>query len=134
MIKGFTCGAMDLLHAGHVLMLKECRAQCDFLIVGLQTDPSIDRPDKNKPVETLQERMIRLEGCKYVDEVVVYDTEEDLYHLLLKLKPDVRFMGADWKNKKNYSRDKLPSMKVIYNSRDHGYSSNELRKRIMSSH
>ena len=122
-----------MLHAGHVLMLKECRAQCDFLTVGLQTDPSIDRPDKNKPVETLQERMIRLEGCKYVDEVVVYDTEEDLYYLLRKLKPDVRFMGTDWKNKKNYSRDKLPSMQVIYNSRDHGYSSNELRKKIMNS-
>lgn len=133
MIRGFTCGAMDLLHAGHVLMLKECREQCDFLIVGLQTDPSIDRPDKTKPVETLQERMIRLEGCKYVDEVVVYDTEEDLYYLLQKLKPDIRFMGVDWKNKKNYSRDKLPSMRVVYNSRDHGYSSSELRKRIIDS-
>lgn len=133
MIKGFTCGAMDLLHAGHVLMLKECRAQCDYLIVGLQTDPSIDRPEKSKPVETLEERMIRLEGCKYVDEVVTYDTEEDLYHLLLKIKPDVRFMGIDWKDKPNYSRDRLPAMKVIYNSRDHNYSSSELKKRIVTS-
>ena len=132
MIKGFTCGAMDLLHAGHVLMLKECRAQCGFLTVGLQTDPSIDRPDKNKPIETLQERMIRLEGCKYVDEVVVYDTEEDLYYLLQELKPDVRFMGIDWKNKPNYSRDLLPKMKVIYNSRNHNYSSSDLRRRIMN--
>ncbi|MFZ2150118.1 MAG: adenylyltransferase/cytidyltransferase family protein [Minisyncoccia bacterium] len=133
MIRGFTCGAMDLLHAGHILMLKECKTQCDFLVVGLQTDPTIDRPEKNKPIETLEERLIRLEGCKYVDGVVTYDTEEDLYQLLLKLKPDLRFMGADWKSKKNYSRDKLPSMQVIYNSRDHGYSSSDLRKRIMNS-
>ena len=76
---------MDLLHAGHVLMLKECRAQCDYLIVGLQIDPSVDRLDKQKPVETVEERRIRLEGCKYVDEVVVYKDEVDLYHLLKKL-------------------------------------------------
>ncbi len=129
-IIGFTAGSMDLLHAGHLLMLKECRSQCDYLIVGLQTDPTIDRPEKNKPVETLEERMIRLQGCKYVDEIVTYDTEEDLYNLLKKLKPDVRFMGADWGDKPNYSRDKLPEMKVIYNSRDHTYSSSALRKRI----
>ncbi len=132
-IIGFTCGAMDLLHAGHVLMLKECRAQCDFLIVGLQVDPSIDRPDKNKPVETLEERMIRLEGCRYVDKIVTYNTEVDLYNLLKELKPDVRFMGADWKDKPNYSRDLLPEMRVIYNSRDHGYSSTNLRQRIIDS-
>jgi glycerol-3-phosphate cytidylyltransferase len=131
MIKGFTCGAFDLLHAGHVLMLKECKESCDYLIVGLQIDPSFDRPDKNKPVETLEERMIRLQGCKYVDEIVVYKDEVDLFHLLQKVNPDVRFMGADWKNKPNYSRDKLPKMKVIYNSRDHGYSSSNLRKRII---
>lgn len=133
MIRGFTCGAMDLLHAGHVLMLKECRAQCDYLIVGLEIDPSVDRPDKKKPVETLEERKIRLEGCKYVDEIIIYKDEVDLYNLLKKLNPDVRFMGADWKDKPNYSRDKLPTMKVVYNSRDHGYSSNELRKRIIDS-
>lgn len=131
MIKGFTAGAFDLLHPGHILMLKEIREQCDYLIVGLHTDPTIDRPEKNKPIETIKERMIRLEGCKYVDEIILYDTEEDLYNLLKKLKPDIRFMGADWKNKKNYSRDKLPEMKVIYNSRDHGYSSTNLRKRIL---
>ncbi len=130
---GFTCGAMDLLHAGHVLMLKECRAQCDFLIVGLQVDPSIDRPDKNKPIETVEERMIRLEGCRYVDKVVQYSTEVDLYKLLKELKPDIRFMGADWANKPNYSRDLLPEIKVIYNSRDHGFSSTSLRERIKNS-
>ncbi len=130
MIKGFTAGAMDLLHAGHVLMLKECRSQCDYLVVGLQTDPSVDRPDKHKPIESLEERRIRLEGCKYVDEIVVYDTEVDLYNLSQKLNPDVRFMGADWKDRPNYSRDKLPNIKVIYNSRDHNFSSSNLRERI----
>ena len=130
---GFTCGAMDLLHAGHILMLKECKKQCDYLIVGLQIDPSADRPEKTKPIETLEERTIRLEGCKYVDKIVIYGSEIDLYNLLKKLNPDVRFMGADWKNKKNYSRDKLPEMKIIYNSRDHNYSSSDLRKRILLS-
>ena len=130
-IIGFTCGAMDLLHAGHVLMLKECREQCDFLIVGLEVDPSLDRPDKKKPVETVAERMTRLEGCKYVDKIVTYTDEVDLYNLLKKLNPDVRFMGADWEGKPNYSRDLLRDMKVIYNSRDHNYSSSDLRRRIM---
>ncbi|MEK7569389.1 MAG: adenylyltransferase/cytidyltransferase family protein [Patescibacteria group bacterium] len=130
MIKGFTCGAFDLLHAGHLLMLRECRAQCDYLIVGLQIDPSVDRPDKKKPIETLEERRIRLEGCKYVDQTEVYDTEKGLYELLKKLNPDVRFMGADWKDKPNYARDNLPNIKVIYNSREHNYSSTNLRARI----
>ena len=130
---GFTCGPMDLLHAGHVLMLKECREQCDFLIVGLEIDPSVDRPNKKKPVETVEERMIRLEGCKYVDKIIIYTDEVDLYNLLKKLNPDIRFMGADWKCKPNYSRDKLPEMKVIYNNRNHNYSSSNLRKRIIES-
>ena len=130
MIRGFTCGALDLLHAGHILMLKECRAQCDYLIVGLQVDPSVDRPDKHKPIETLEERKIRLEGCKYVDEIMLYDTEEDLFNLVKELKPDVRFMGADWKDKPNIARDRLPEIKVIYNSRDHKFSSSSLRERI----
>ena len=130
MIIGFTCGAMDLLHAGHVLMLKECRTQCDYLIVGLEIDPSVDRPDKKKPIETLEERMIRLQGCKYVDEIITYESEVDLLDLLKKVNPDVRFMGADWKNRPNYSKDRLPEMKVIYNSRDHNFSSTSLRERI----
>src|SRR3990167_7940088 len=100
LIKGFTAGAMDLLHAGHILMLKECKAQCDFLVVGLHTDPTIDRPFKNKPVETVEERMIRLQGCKYVDKILTYNTEVDLVNLLKELKPDVRFLGEDWKGKR----------------------------------
>lgn len=132
MIRGFTCGAFDLLHAGHILMFKEIRSQCDFLVVGLEIDPSVDRSDKNKPIETLEERKIKLEGCKYIDKIVIYKDEVALYDLLKELKPDVRFMGADWKNKKNYSRDLLPSMKIVYNSRDHDYSSSGLRERILN--
>lgn len=129
MTTGFTAGAMDLLHAGHVLMLKECKAQCDFLIVGLHTDPTLDRPEKNKPVETVEERMIRLQGCKYVDEIFTYDTEDDLFNLLTKLKPHVRFVGEDWRGK-NFTGQYLP-IKIIYNSRDHNFSSSNLRLRII---
>jgi glycerol-3-phosphate cytidylyltransferase len=130
-VVGFTCGAMDLLHAGHVLMLKECREQCDYLIVGLQTDPSIDRPGKNRPIETLEERRIRLEGCRYVDEIRLYESEEDLYKLLQELKPNVRFLGADWKDK-HFTGYDLP-IKIIFNSRDHKFSSSNLRERIKNS-
>ena len=129
MKKGFTCGAFDLLHAGHILMFKEAHNQCDILIVGLQIDPTVDRPQKNKPIETLEERKIRLEGCKHVDEIILYKTESDLYELLKKIKPDVRFVGADWKNK-HFTGDDLP-IKVIFNTRDHNYSSSNLRKRIL---
>lgn len=136
MTKGFTCGAFDLLHPGHVLMLKEIKAQCDFLIVGLQTDPSETDESyrgkkKNKPIETIEERKIRLEGCKYVDQIVLYKTEAELYELLKKLKSDVRFLGTDWKDKKFTGYD-LP-IKVIFNSRDHDYSSSSLRDRILDS-
>lgn len=130
-IIGFTCGAFDLTHAGHYLMFEECRSQCDFLIVGLQTNPKVDRPEKNKPVQTLKERKIQLKACKFVDKIMTYDTEKGLYNLLKKLKPDIRFIGMDWKNKPNYSRDKLPEIRVIYNSRNHQYSTSNLRKRII---
>ena len=128
MIKGFTASAFDLLHAGHVLMLKECKGNCDYLIVGLHSDPTIDRPWKNKPIEILEERKIRLEGCKYVDEIVVYDTEEDLRNLLIKIKPDVRFIGIDHKDKP-FTGDDLP-IRIHFNSRNHNYSSTNLRERI----
>ena len=129
-IVGFTCGAFDLCHAGHYLMFKECKEQCDYLIVGLQTDPSIDRPNKHKPIQTMKERRIQLEACKYIDKILIYNTEIDLYNLLKELKPDIRFMGIDWKDKQNYSRDRLPEIKVVYNSRNHNYSSSNLRERI----
>lgn len=128
MIKGVTAGAFDLLHAGHVLMLKEIREQCDHLTVLLQEDPSIDRPEKHKPVETLEERLIRLKGCKYVDRIIVYSTESLLHFLLKDLNPDVRFLGEDWKGK-HFTGDDLP-IKVIFNSRSHNYSSSSLIERI----
>ena len=125
---GFTCGAMDLLHAGHVLMLKDCKNKCDYLVVGLQTDPNIDRKEKHKPIETIEERKIRLNGCRYVDKIIIYETELDLYKLLKKLKPDIRFLGEDHKGKP-FTGDDLP-IKVKFNNRKHNYSSSNLLERI----
>ena len=127
-IIGFTAGAMDLLHPGHLLMLEECKQHCDYLIVGLHEDPSIERPKKNSPIETIEERMIRLKGCKYVDSFVIYKTEEDLLTLLKQLKIDVRFVGEDHKGKP-FTGDSLP-IKIYWNSRSHNYSSTNLRNRI----
>ena len=127
-IKGFTCGAFDLLHTGHALMLKECKEYCDYLIVGLQRDPSVDRPDKNKPVQSYKERDIMIKSIKWVDEVVYYDTELDLYDLLSAADIDVRIIGSDWKGKTFTGHD-LP-IKVVFNSRGHGYSTSSLRSRV----
>jgi len=126
--KGFTCGAFDLLHAGHALMLKECKDHCDYLIVGLQRDPSIDRKDKNKPVQDYEERDIMVRSIRWIDEVVYYDTEEDLYELLKTTDIDVRIVGADWQGKSFTGHD-LP-INVVFNSRDHGYSTSSLRERV----
>ena len=130
---GFTCGAFDLLHAGHILMFKEAREQCDYLIVGLQTDPSIDRPDKHKPIQSVEERRIVLEGIRYIDEIFEYKTEKDLYKFLSSAQDsiDVRIVGADWKGKEFTGHD-LP-IKIYFNSRNHNYSSSELRERIKDS-
>ena len=129
---GFTCGAFDILHTGHALMLEECKKHCQYLIVGVQSDPTLDRPDKNKPVQSYEERKIMVQAIKWVDEIVTYDTEEDLVMLLKDLKSqkliDVRIIGADWKDKR-FTGDEL-GIPVIYNTRDHGYSTSELRKRI----
>lgn len=125
---GFTCGAFDLTHAGHYLMFKDCKKNCEVLIVGVQTDPSIDRPEKNKPVQSLEERMIQLKSCKYIDEVVIYETEADLFNLLKSLPIDVRFLGEDWRGR-NFTGHELP-IQIIYNPRDHGFSSSSLRDRI----
>jgi len=128
MKKGFTCGAFDLLHAGHAEMLEECKKVCDYLIVGLQSDPSIDRKTKNKPVQTLKERYRMLKSIKYVDEIVLYDTESDLVELLKKLPIDVRIIGADWKGKE-YTGKGLP-IEIYFNTRNHSLSTSELRKRV----
>ena len=130
-IRGFTCGTMDLLHAGHILMLKEVKKQCHYLVVGLHTDPTIDRPEKNKPIQSIEERRIQLEAVKYVDEIVEYDTEEDLVKLLKEISPEVRFVGEDWKDNPNLTGIDLP-IKIVFNTRDHNYSSTELRHRILN--
>ena len=129
MKRGFTCGAFDLMHAGHVMMLRDARSVCDYLIVGLHTDPSIDRPDKSRPVQSVEERRIQLEGCRYVDEVVQYDTEEGLYILLQKLTPDIRIVGQDWLGKDFTGRD-LP-IPIYFNKREHHWSTTYLRMRVM---
>lgn len=129
-MKGFTAGAFDVCHAGHLIMFEECRKQCDYLIVGLHIDPRTDRKEKNRPIQTSFERYMQLKACKFIDEIIPYDTEEDLYNLLVSVKPDVRFMGSDWQGRPNYSRDKLPQMKIVYNNREHSFSSSNLRNRI----
>lgn len=133
MIVGFTCSTFDLLHAGHVLMLKECKLHCDILLVGLQSDPTLDRPDtKNKPVQGMYERWTQLKGCKYVDEIVPYSTEEDLLNLLKTRSIDVRFVGEDYMDKdftgKQWCLDN--EIELMYNSRKHSYSTTSLRKRM----
>jgi glycerol-3-phosphate cytidylyltransferase len=125
---GFTCGAFDLLHAGHVLMLKEAKEQCNYLIVGVQSDPSIDRLQKNKPIQSYKERLIMVKAIKYVDEVVLYDMEEDLINLLKMIKPDIRIVGHDWKDKL-FTGHELP-INIYFNSRDHGWSTSDLRMRV----
>lgn len=129
-MRGFTCGSFDLAHAGHLIMFEECKKNCDYLIVGLQTNPTLDRKEKNKPIQTIFERYMQLKACRFIDEIIPYDTEEDLYNLLVSVKPDVRFMGNDWQGKPNISRDRLPDMRVVYNDRKHSFSSSNLRLRI----
>jgi len=131
--KGITFGAFDLFHAGHVLMLEEAKTVCDYLIVGLQTDPSIDRKEKNKPVQSIVERQIQLEGCKFVDEVTIYDTEDDLMQILETIEWDVYVIGEEYKNKFFTARDKYID-KCYFNSRPHDFSTSELRERVASKH
>ena len=126
---GFTCSSFDLLHTGHIMMLKECRDNCDKLVVGLQTDPTIDRPNKNKPIQSFFERYIQIESVKYVDLVCPYETEEDLFKLICHVNPDVRFIGEDWKGKEFTGYDL--GIKVFYNRR-YGYSTTALRREIFN--
>ena len=130
-IIGITAGSFDLTHAGHYLMFEECRKQCDHLIVLLQTNPNVDRPNKNVPVQTLFERFQQIRSCRFVDEIIVYETEEDLHNLLCSIKFDIRFIGADWEGKE-YTGHELPGMtdRVKFNSRNHGYSTSNLRARV----
>lgn len=132
---GITFSTFDLLHAGHIAMLSEAKNHCDYLICGLQTDPTIDRPDsKNPPVQTIVERQIQLAATRYVDEIVIYQTEEDLRDLLLVLPIDVRIIGVEYQDKEFSGKDicEQRGIKVIYNGRDHSFSSSSLRKRVAS--
>ena len=127
---GIVASCFDLFHAGHILMLMEAKDHCDRLIVALQSDPSVDRPEKNKPVQALSERYIQLEACKYVDQIVPYDTEADLYNLLAGYDWDVRFLGMDYIDRTEFTGSDL-DIPIHYCSRRHNYSSSGLRDRIL---
>lgn len=133
---GITFSTFDLLHAGHIAMLSEAKNHCDYLICGLQTDPTVDRPEtKNKPIQSIVERQIQLAACRYVDEVVVYSTEQDLVDLLLILPVDVRILGVEYADKDftGKSECELRGIDIVYNGRDHSFSSSSLRKRVYDS-
>lgn len=125
---GFTASCFDLFHAGHVLMLHDAKRVCEYLIVAIQTDPSIDRPEKNKPVQSMFERFTQVQACRYVDQIVVYDTESDLLNILKSYKIDVRIIGEEYKGREFTGHD-LP-MEFYFNPRKHTFSTTELRQRI----
>jgi len=129
---GFTCSTFDLLHAGHVQMLREAKEQCDYLICGLQMDPSVDRAEKNAPVQTIVERYTQLKGVRYVDEIVPYATEKDLEDILTMYHIDVRILGEEYKDKTFTGRAICASrgIELYFNKRDHRFSTSDLRKRV----
>jgi glycerol-3-phosphate cytidylyltransferase len=129
---GFTASQFDMLHAGHIAMLSEARNHCDYLIAGLQNNASWDRPEKNAPIQSIVERQIQLAATRYVDEIVVYNTEKDLEDILLTLPLDVRILGVEYRDKEFTGRDICVSrdIELIYNKRDHSFSSSSLRKRV----
>lgn len=129
---GITFSTFDLLHAGHITMLEEAKRQCDYLIVGLQIDPTLDRPEKNSPTQTVVERYIQLKGCKFVDEIVPYATEQDLDDILRSFKIDVRILGDEYKDKNFSGREycEQKGIELYFNVRDHRFSSSGLRKEV----
>ena len=129
MKKGITFSTFDLFHTGHVLMLQEAKSQCDWLIVCLQTDPTIDRPNKNKPVQTLFERFIQVRACKYVDELLVYTTEDEVIQILKAIDYDIRIIGEEYSDK-SFTGKNLSEGKLYFNKRQHSFSTTELRDRI----
>tara|TARA_B100001094_G_scaffold330532_1_gene395962 strand:+ start:466 stop:903 length:438 start_codon:yes stop_codon:yes gene_type:complete len=132
MIIGFTASTFDLLHAGHIAMLREAKTQCDYLICALQVDPSVDRSDKNPPVQTLVERWTQLDGVKYVDEVIPYQSEKDLEDILQMHNLDVRIIGEEYKHGKFTGRAICAArgIEIYYNKRDHRFSTSDLRLRV----
>lgn len=134
---GITFSSWDLLHAGHIAMLAEAKNHCDYLIAGLQTDPTIDRPDtKNKPIQSIVERQIQLAATRYVDEIVVYETEKDLEDILLTLPINVRILGVEYADKEFTGKKICQSrnIELVFNGRDHSFSSSSLRKRVAEAH
>ena len=135
---GFTCSSFDLLHAGHYIMLEDSKKQCDFLIVGLQTDPTLDTEyrintsdsgkNKNQPIQSFEERFIQIKGCKYIDCIIKYSTENELYSIIKEITPDIRILGSDWKNKP-YTGHEL-NIPIHWHNRTHNYSTSNLRKRV----
>ena len=129
---GITFSAFDLLHAGHIAMLRESKEQCDYLVAGLQLDPTIDRPEKNKPIQTIVERYTQLKAVKYVDEIIPYTTEKDIEDILEMYQIDVRILGEEYKDKDFTGKDICARLGIdlYFNKRDHRFSSSDLRKRI----
>jgi glycerol-3-phosphate cytidylyltransferase len=128
MTTGFTCSTFDLFHAGHICMLEEAKKNCDYLIVGIQSDPTIDRPTKNKPIQSLYERWVQLEACVYVDNIIPYATEKELMDILQSQNIDVRFVGEEYRDI-DFTGKEL-GIPIHYNKRSHSFSSTELRKRV----
>ena len=129
---GITFSCFDLFHAGHVAMLREAKTRCDYLIVGLQTDPTLDRPEKNRPIQTVFERYVQLQACKYIDEVIPYATEKDVEDILQTYQIDVRVIGEDYAGKE-FTGKKIcvdRNIEIYYNSRKHSFSTSELRQRV----
>jgi len=130
---GFTCSTFDLFHAGHIMMIKEAKSVCDYLIVGLQTDPTLDRKEKNKPIQTIFERYVQLEACKYVDEIVVYATEKELIDILLSYPINVRILGDEYEDKDFTGKHECiyRGIEFYFNKRLHSFSTTELRNRVV---
>ena len=133
MIVGFTCSSFDLLHAGHVAMLRDAKAHCDYLICGLQVDPSIDRSNKNSPVQTIVERYSQLNAVGYVDEIIPYVTEQDLEDILAMYQIDLRILGEEYRDKDFTGKDicRKRGIQLYFNERSHRFSSSDLRNRVM---
>ena len=131
-IIGITCSTFDLLHAGHIIMLEECKKYCDYLICALQVDPTIDRSEKNKPIQSLVERYIQLDAVQYVDKIIPYTTEEELITIFSSLDLDVRIIGEEYKDTEFTAKNicQKRGIKLVYNKRDHDFSTTNLRERI----
>lgn len=133
---GYTCSAFDMLHSGHYLMLEDCKAHCDILVVGLQKDPTLDEDyriktggqNKNAPIQFYDERLIQIKGCRYIDYIINYSSESELYEILKELNPDVRFIGEDWRGKEYTGHDL--DIRIHFNPRNHNYSTSSLRERV----